>query len=707
MRLADISYKYKLSVPFVVGSLFVLAIGLIGIRAVSSTFESSILLDQERELQALMLKLQNGHMNWANAVLETLADDQQNQINVETDPTRCELGRWLSSPEHEQALSRIPGIRNDLEQINHPHNELHQTVVTMQQMLNRGESRQAVLAYFHEQTLGRLEEVKTALNAVNNHIDEEVRLALASMIEVKAGTSQTVYIMVILGVIFSLLTVIYLYRLLMHPLQQCLSLAQSIDSGDLTQTISLQQNDEVGVLVEYLNRMAENLSRILAEIINTSQRLQNSSGEMMTASDSMSRSASEMNDASSSAASSSEEMTTGMDIISQNSEAMAASISSVAGATDQMTSTISEIARNSENAREITNRAVQNVSTAREQVRNLGEAARKIDKVLEVIVDIAEQTKLLALNATIEAARAGEAGKGFAVVANEVKELAKQTNEATADIRHTIEAIQKSATRTSDEIGSIDQVVNEVSNMVNSIAAAVEEQSVNTQDIAASTGQAAGNVGEVSSNISQMLEAARLITRDVAQVSSHSSQVYDTSTHVNSTAVELNSLSSRMQELVSGFKIDQNLLRQTSAKTESGSHQNLIEWSDNFSVQVTTIDRQHKRLVDLINKLHKAMRTGAARTVIAQVIGELVEYTQVHFKDEEKMMERAGYADLEKHKVQHFKFVEEIAQFQEKFNSGKTMISMDVMKFLKDWLLNHIQGTDKKYSADMIKAGIK
>jgi hemerythrin-like metal-binding protein len=243
--------------------------------------------------------------------------------------------------------------------------------------------------------------------------------------------------------------------------------------------------------------------------------------------------------------------------------------------------------------------------------------------------------------------------------------------------------------------------------MVNSIAAAVEEQSVNTQDIAGSTSQAAGNVSEVNTNISQMLEAARLITRDIAQVSNQSGQVYDTSSHVNAGAVELSSLSQKMQDLVSGFKIPQNLLKETSAKTESGAAQNLIEWSDNYSVHVQSIDRQHKRLVDLINKLHKAMRSNAAKTVIAQVIHELVDYTQVHFKDEEKLMEKAGYVDLDKQKVQHFKFVEEIAQFQEKFNSGKTMISMDVMKFLKDWLLNHIQNADKKYSADMHRAGIK
>jgi len=85
--------------------------------------------------------------------------------------------------------------------------------------------------------------------------------------------------------------------------------------------------------------------------------------------------------------------------------------------------------------RENTSKAVRQSQSATGRVDELGVAATEISKVTEVITEISEQTNLLALNATIEAARAGEAGKGFAVVANEIKELAKQTAEATLDIR--------------------------------------------------------------------------------------------------------------------------------------------------------------------------------------------------------------------------------------------------------------------------------
>ncbi|HEY5960647.1 MAG TPA: methyl-accepting chemotaxis protein, partial [Polyangiaceae bacterium] len=126
---------------------------------------------------------------------------------------------------------------------------------------------------------------------------------------------------------------------------------------------------------------------------------------------------------------------------------------------------------------------------------------------------IAEQTKLLALNATIEAARAGEAGKGFAVVASEVKDLAKQTNGATADIRSKIQAIQNSARTTIEEIGKINTIILEVSEFVAAVATATEEQSATTKAIAGNIGEVSVGIRDMASNVAQAAE----VTRDQAQ----------------------------------------------------------------------------------------------------------------------------------------------------------------------------------------------
>ncbi len=119
--------------------------------------------------------------------------------------------------------------------------------------------------------------------------------------------------------------------------------------------------------------------------------------------------------------------------------------------------------------------AVDKTNSTFKRMAELGSAGQEISKVTETITEISEQTNLLALNATIEAARAGEAGKGFAVVANEIKGLAKQTAEATLEIRQRIDAIQSSTSTTITEMEQINTVINDVNSIVTTIASAVEQ----------------------------------------------------------------------------------------------------------------------------------------------------------------------------------------------------------------------------------------
>lgn len=248
-----------------------------------------------------------------------------------------------------------------------------------------------------------------------------------------------------------------------------------------------------------------------------------------------------------------EEMNTIMGTVSSAAEQSQNNISAIAAATEEMTATVSEIAQNAEKAREVTGNAVENVARASGKVDELGIAAKQINQVIETIVEIAEQTKLLALNATIEAARAGEAGKGFAVVASEVKDLAKQTNSATEDIKIKIEAIQNSTNSTVSEIGNISKVINEVNELVSSIATAVEEQSITTRDIAGNISEATEGIQDMTKNIMQTADVSNELSGNIASVNTDIKSVKETALRLMTSSSELKNTGDTLASVVALF----------------------------------------------------------------------------------------------------------------------------------------------------------
>jgi hemerythrin len=132
----------------------------------------------------------------------------------------------------------------------------------------------------------------------------------------------------------------------------------------------------------------------------------------------------------------------------------------------------------------------------------------------------------------------------------------------------------------------------------------------------------------------------------------------------------------------------------------------LMEWNPIFSVKVKKFDDQHKKLVDMVNQLHDAMKAGQGNAMLGVVLQSLISYTATHFKDEEQVMQANGYSGLAKHKAEHEKLVKQVLDLQQKFQSGASVLTMTVLSFLKDWLITHIQGEDKKYGVFLNGKGI-
>lgn len=130
----------------------------------------------------------------------------------------------------------------------------------------------------------------------------------------------------------------------------------------------------------------------------------------------------------------------------------------------------------------------------------------------------------------------------------------------------------------------------------------------------------------------------------------------------------------------------------------------LIQWSDDLSVKVSLFDNHHKKLFSLINDLHEGMRTGKGRYLIGMLLGNFVDYAGYHFSVEEQQLKATNYADLDYHKAQHEDFIRKMRDFKKFYDEGGLSISMEVVCFIRDWLVEHVKETDKKYSRHFTEA---
>jgi len=195
--------------------------------------------------------------------------------------------------------------------------------------------------------------------------------------------------------------------------------------------------------------------------------------------------------------------------IATASEQAASNMQSVVSATAKLSSNASDVGADIQRSSEIAGRAVERVADAAGNVNVLKEVAARISEVVKSINAIASQTNLLALNATIEAARAGDAGRGFAVVAHEVKALATQTANFTAEIETQVGHVQSAADRVGVSITEIGTVIAEVNDITGKVAEASEAQSQATADIARNINDAFAVVGEIATNIQTLAQTAK------------------------------------------------------------------------------------------------------------------------------------------------------------------------------------------------------
>lgn len=129
-----------------------------------------------------------------------------------------------------------------------------------------------------------------------------------------------------------------------------------------------------------------------------------------------------------------------------------------------------------------------------------------------------------------------------------------------------------------------------------------------------------------------------------------------------------------------------------------GSTSKVVQWSDSYRIGLAEIDDQHKTLIDLMNDLWTAIAVDANAQDCGKILLRLEHYTVAHFGAEETMMRTIGYPDFDAHQAAHQHFVKRLQTEAQRLQQGERL-SLDILHFLRDWLVNHILVNDKAYAA--------
>jgi len=131
-----------------------------------------------------------------------------------------------------------------------------------------------------------------------------------------------------------------------------------------------------------------------------------------------------------------------------------------------------------------------------------------------------------------------------------------------------------------------------------------------------------------------------------------------------------------------------------------------FRWEDIYNTNIASIDTQHKVIIKILNELYEVVLVRKEEGKLSDILNELVQYTVYHFQEEEKMFEEYAFVEEEEHKIEHQKFIDKVSQFGEMLESRKGFLAIDLIEFLKDWLIEHIMITDQKYVVYFKNKGI-
>lgn len=370
-------------------------------------------------------------------------------------------------------------------------------------------------------------------------------------------------------IVVTILLAILIARKISRPIKELAKTAAQVAAGDLTATVAVVSNDEVGALTHDFNQMTTELRGVISQIDGLAQTLAASAEELNASADQSADAANQVTVSIRDVAHGTDKQLSAIvntsaivEEISATIQDVAGNASSVAAASEQTSSAASEGGKAVETAVNQIAKIEEIVTRASVKVGRLGERSNEIGRIVDFIGSIAAQTNLLALNAAIEAARAGEAGRGFSVVADEVRKLAEESQAAAKRIAALVGEIQaetedavRSMKEGADQVAVGSQVVNRAGESFRNITTLVDQVTSRIRDISYAIQQIVVGSDEIVLLIHNIDEVTKHAAGEAQSVSAATEEQSASTQEIASASQSLAQLAQQMQEAIARFRL--------------------------------------------------------------------------------------------------------------------------------------------------------